>query len=77
MADFKARNVDDAVAAALEARARARGVSPEEEMRQTLPPSVAPGCAELVARAKALHAAAGKPELDSARTIREDRNAWG
>ena len=37
--------------------------------------------AELVRRAKALHAAAGGrlrgPELDSARTIRAERDAWG
>jgi hypothetical protein len=36
---------------------------------------------DLVRRAKALHAAAGgrpgSPELDSARTIRAERDAWG
>jgi plasmid stability protein len=81
MAELKVRILDDAVASALKARARAKGISLEEEMRQTLTASVAADREELVARAKALHAAAGgkpgKPELDSARTIRDERDAWG
>jgi plasmid stability protein len=80
MADIKVRNLDDAIASALKARARAKGVSLEEEVRRTLAASVAADREELVRRAKALHAAAGgkpgRPGLDSARLIREDRDAW-
>ncbi|MGH6899790.1 MAG: FitA-like ribbon-helix-helix domain-containing protein [Geminicoccales bacterium] len=81
MADLKVRNLDDAIASALKARAKANGVSLEEEVRRTLAASVAADREELVRRAKALHAAAGgkagSPVLDSARTIREERDAWG
>jgi plasmid stability protein len=81
MADLKVRNLDDAIASALKARAKAKGVSLEEEVRRTLTASVAADREELVRRAKALHAAAGgrpgNPELDSARTIRAERDAWG
>jgi len=81
MADLKVRNLDDHVAAVLKARARHKGISLEEEIRRTLAASVAIDRADLLERAKALHAAAGgkpgKPELDSARIIREERDAWG
>jgi plasmid stability protein len=81
MADLKVRNLDDAVASALKARAKANGVSLEEEIRRTLTASVAADREELVRRAKALLAAAGgapgRPELDSARLIRDERDAWG
>lgn len=80
MADLNVRNLDDLVAGALRARAKAKGVSLEEEVRRTLTASVAADREELVRRAKALHAAArgkpGNPELDSARIIREERDAW-
>jgi plasmid stability protein len=81
MADLKVRNLDDSVASALKARAKANGVSLEAEIRRTLTAPVAADREELVRRARALHAAAGgapgKPECDSARTIREERDAWG
>lgn len=81
MADLKVRKLDDHVAAVLKARARHKGISLEEEIRRTLAASVATDRTDLVERAKALHAAAGgkpgKPELDSARIIREERDAWG
>jgi plasmid stability protein len=68
VADLKVRNLDDAVASALKARAKAKGISLEEEMRQTLTASVAGDREALVARAKALHAAAGcKPASLSSR----------
>ena len=77
MVDLKVCNLDDFIASALKARAKAKGVSPEEEVRRTLTASVAADREELVRRAKALPAAAGgkpgEPELDSARTIREER----
>lgn len=81
MADLKVRNLDDQVANALRARAEHKGISLEEEVRRTLAASVASARTDLVRRAQALHAAAGgkpgKPELDSARIIREERDAWG
>ena len=81
MADLKVRNLDDHVAAVLKARAQEQGISLEEEARRTLARSVARDRADLVRRAEALHAAAGgkpgKPELDSSRIIREERDAWG
>jgi plasmid stability protein len=40
MADIKVRNLDDAVASALSARANAKGFSLEEEVRRTLTASV-------------------------------------
>ena len=79
MADLKVRRLDDAIASALKARARAQGVS-LEEVRRTLTAAVLADREALVRRARTLHAAAGgkpgTPELDSARTIREERDAW-
>lgn len=81
MADLKVRNLDDQVASALRARARQKGISLEEEVRRTLAASVAADRRDLVERAKALHIAAGgkpgRPELDSARLIRAERDASG
>jgi plasmid stability protein len=81
MADLKVRNVDDHVAAVLKARARHKGISLEEEIRRTLAASVQADRDAFVRRAAAVRAAAGgkpgKPELDSARIIREERDAWG
>ncbi len=81
MGELKVRQLDDAVVAALKARAKRRGVSLEEEVRATLAASVAARRANLIRRARALRAAAGgkpgQPRLDSARLIREDRDAWG
>lgn len=81
MAEVKVRQVDDRVVAALKARARKRGVSFEEEVRAILSASVAGRRQTLARRAAALRAAAGgkpgDPHLDSARIIREERDAWG
>jgi plasmid stability protein len=81
MAEIKVRRLDDRVVAALKARAKKRGVSLEEEVRATLSASVAARRQVLARRAAALRAAAGgtpgNPELDSARIIREERDAWG
>ena len=81
MADLKVRNLDDHVAAVLKARARHKGISLEEEIRRTLAASVQADRDAFVRRAAAVRAAAGgkpgKPELDSARIIREERDAWG
>lgn len=80
MAELKVRQLDDRVAAALKRRARKRGVSLEEEVRATLTASVTARREAFARRAAALRGAIGAPgklELDSARLIREDRDAWG
>jgi plasmid stability protein len=81
MAGLKIRNLDDVVAGALRARAKAKSVSLEEEGCRTLKASIAADREELLRRAKTLHAAAGgkpgNPELDSAWIIREGRDGWG
>jgi antitoxin FitA len=81
MAELKVRQLDDRVAAALKARARHRGVSLEEEVRATLTAAVLGRRDAFIRRAAAIRAAIGsgpgRPELDSARVIREERDAWG
>jgi len=81
MAELKVRQLEDGVIAALKARARKRGVSLEEEVRATLMASVASRRLAFARRAAATRAAAGgkpgKPNLDSARLIREERDARG
>lgn len=81
MADLKVRNLDDHVARVLRNRAERKGVSLEEEVRRTLAASVSADRAAFIRRAKALREQSGKepgrPELDSARIIREERDAWG
>jgi antitoxin FitA len=81
MAEIKVRNLDDRVADILRARARQRGLSLEEEIRQTLAAAVNADIKSFARRAAAIRAAAGgkpgRPEFDSARLIREERDAWG
>jgi plasmid stability protein len=81
MADLKVRNVDDHVASVLRARAAHKGISLEEEIRRTLAASVDADREAFIRRAAAVRAAAGgqpgRPELDSVRIIREERDAWG
>jgi len=81
MGEFKVRRLDAKVAAALRARAKARGVSMEEEVRRTLADSVASKRDAFVRRAAACRAATrrprGRPATDSAVPIREERDAWG
>lgn len=81
MADLKVRNLDDHVARVLRARAEHKGISLEEEVRRTLAGSVKADREAFARRAAALRKATGDrpgpPELDSARIIREERDAWG
>jgi plasmid stability protein len=81
MTDIKVRNLYASVAPALRSRAEAKGISLEEEVRRTLAASVEADRAELVRRARALHAPAGgqpgKPELDSASIVRAERDVRG
>ena len=81
MADLKVRQLDDGVADALRVRADRKGVSLEEEVRNTLAASVAARRRAFLRRAKSLRAAsgdtAGKPSLDSTRLIRKARDRRG
>ena len=82
MADIKVRNLDDRIADILKTRAKQRGISLEEEIRRTLAASVNADMEAFARRAAAVRAAtAGQEhrslELDSVRTIREQRDAWG
>ncbi len=81
MAELKVRQLDDHVADALRARARHKGISLEEEVRQTLAASVETGREAFARRAAAVRAAIaerrGGPTSDSAAIIREERDAWG
>lgn len=81
MAELKVRQLDDYVADVLKERARHKGISLEEEVRRTLAASVEADREAFLRRAAAIRAAIGKkpadPALDSARIIREERDAWG
>jgi plasmid stability protein len=81
MADLKVRQLDDAVAQALRARATKKGVSLEEEVRTTLVASVEARRRGYLRRAAVLRATIGdRPAprtLDSARLIRRERDARG
>jgi hypothetical protein len=81
MVDLKVHNLDDVVASALKARAKAKG---RLARGGGTPDVYSLGCGRSRVAgeaARALHAAAGgapgEPEFDNARTMREDRDAWG
>lgn len=69
------------VVEALKAHALAAGVSLEEEVRQILTDTVLRRRRALKERMDAARAQIaselGRPELDSVRIIREERDAWG
>jgi plasmid stability protein len=80
MADLKVRQLDDRVARALKTRAARRGVSLEEEVRTILSASVSTRRDAFRRRAAALRAASAGQQaqsIDSARTIRQERDAAG
>ena len=81
MAEVKIRKLDDGVVRALRTRARARGVSLEEEARSTLGESVARRLEAFARSAAACRAGSRKARRrrasDSAALIRKDRDAWG
>jgi plasmid stability protein len=81
VADIKVRNLDDRIADILRTRAKQRGVSFAEEIRRTLTASVESDMEAFARRAAAVRAATADqeldPDLDSVRTIREQRDAWG
>jgi len=81
MAEFKVRNLDDRIASALRTRARAHGVSVEEEVRRLLSESVAKKREAFARRAAASRAATRRARkrraTDSTVLIRGERDAWG
>ena len=81
MAEFKIRNLAPQIAAVLRTRAKARGVSMEEEARSALAESVALKREAFARRAAASRASTrrpkGRPASDSAVLIRRERDAWG
>lgn len=81
MADLKVRQLDDAVAESLKARAGRRGVSLEEEVRTTLAASVDSRRTAFLRRADAIRKAIGTksatPRLESTRLIRQERDERG
>jgi plasmid stability protein len=81
MAEFKIRNLDERVANVLRTRAKAHGVSMEEEARRALGESVSLRREAFARRAAASRAATrrakGRLPSDSAALIRKERDAWG
>ena len=80
MADIQVCGLDDRIAEALELRARRHGISMEEEVRRILSSSVNAGLEELRRGVDAIRARtklSTRPEHDSVRIIREERDAWG
>lgn len=80
MGEIKIRRLDDQVVHALKARARADGLSLEEEARRILTDAVRQDRMRILDRAAALRRMSGgtsSAELDSVRIIREERDAMG
>jgi len=81
MADVNVRHLDENVARALWTRAKARGLSLEEEVRRSLAESIAVKQDAFARRAAACRAATRRtrtrPPSDSALRIRQERDAWG
>jgi len=80
MAEFKVRNLDDLVARALRTRARAHGLSVEEEIRRLLSDSILKKRQAFARRAAASRAATRQTRkhqaTDSTVLIRPERGAW-
>ena len=81
MADVKVRNLDESVARVLRSRAKARGLSLEEEVRRSLAESIGVKQDAFARRAAACRAATRRPRTrppsDSAALIRRERDSWG
>lgn len=76
MAQVIVRNLDDDVVARLKARARQRGHSLEQELREVLTRTAEPSRAEVFADIDRIRAMTpkDKPQLDSTDLIREERD---
>lgn len=81
MADIKVRNLDDRVADALKARARAKGVSLEQEVRGILADAVGPDrqdiYKDLLKVREMTKPPPGKKPTDSVAVLRQLRNEMG
>jgi len=70
------RNLDDAVIAAHKQRAKSRGVSLEQQLRDVLAEGAKPSRAEIIADLRRIRAMTPKgPRIDSTELIREDRDS--
>jgi len=70
------RKLDDAVIAAHKQRARARGVSLEQQLRDVLAEAARPSREEIIADLRRIRAMTPKgPRIDSTDLIREDRDS--
>lgn len=76
MAQVIVRNLDETVIAEYRRRARARGVSLEQQLREVLSEAARPSRAEALARADALRARTRPGAFPTAaELVREDRDA--
>ena len=73
MGQLIVRNLDDAVIQRLKAKAKARGQSLEQTLREMLTDLARPNRAESIAAARALRRRIGRVTGDSTALIREDR----
>jgi len=70
------RNLDDAAISAHKQRARSRGVSLEQQLRDVLAEGAKPSRAEIIADLRRIRAMTPKgPRIDSTELIREDRDS--
>ena len=70
------RKLDDAVISAHKRRAKARGVSLEQQLRDVLAEAAKPSREEMVAEMRRIRAMTPKgPPIDSTELIREDRDS--
>ena len=70
------RNLDDAVIAAHKERAKTRGVSLEQQLRDVLAEAARPSREDIIADLRRIRAMTPKrPQIDSTELIREDRDS--
>jgi plasmid stability protein len=74
MVDILVRNVDEATAARLKAKAKAAGKSVNETAREALASYVKPSKAEAWAEIDRIRAMSPHSDVDSTKLIREDRD---
>jgi plasmid stability protein len=74
MVDILVRNVDDATAARLKAKAKAAGKSVNDTARDALKAFLKPSRAELWEEADRIRAMSPFSDVDSTKLIREDRD---
>ena len=74
MVDILVRNVDDATAVRLKAKAKAAGKSLNDTAREALATYVTPSRQELMEQARRIRAMSPYSDVDSTALIREDRD---